>query len=121
MALALPDNGEVNNREVRRLTTDSGGMADFEEDEDEEYEHHGELQNGEYDDEEVEAGAMPPSSHLLLLTLIAWVLCSIYEVCGHMLHADQDGDHGQMLHAVWGGNANENRLHPAAGALEPNR
>ena len=57
MALALPDNGEVNNREVRRLTSDSGGMADFEEDEDEEYEHHGELQNGEYDDEEADAGA----------------------------------------------------------------
>ena len=57
MALALPDNGEVNNREVRRLTSGSGGMADFEEDEDEEYEHHGELQNGEYDDEEADAGA----------------------------------------------------------------
>ncbi|KAL3132366.1 hypothetical protein ABBQ32_008942 [Trebouxia sp. C0010 RCD-2024] len=56
MALALPDNGEVNNREVRRLTSGSGGMADFEESEDEEYEHHGELQNGEYDDEEVDAG-----------------------------------------------------------------
>ena len=56
MALALPDNGEVNNREVRRLTSGSGGMADFEEDEDEEYEHHGELQNGEYDDEEADAG-----------------------------------------------------------------
>ena len=57
MALALPDNGEVNNREVRRLTSGSGGMADFEEDDDEEYEHHGELQNGEYDDEEADAGA----------------------------------------------------------------
>lgn len=53
MALALPDNGEVNNREVRRLTSDSGGMADFEEED----EYHGELQNGEYDDEEVDAGA----------------------------------------------------------------
>ena len=58
MALALPDNGEVNNREVRRLTSDSGGMADFEEEDDEEYEHHGELQNGEYDDEEADAGAV---------------------------------------------------------------
>lgn len=56
MALALPDNGEVNNREVRRLTSGSGGMADFEEDEDEEYEHHGKLQNGKNDDEEVDAG-----------------------------------------------------------------
>ena len=59
MALALPDNGEVNNREVsgRRLTSDSGGIADLEEEqEDEEYEHHGELQNGEYDDEDGEPG-----------------------------------------------------------------
>ena len=91
MALALPDNGEVNNREVRRLTTDSGVMADFEEDEDEAYEHHGELQNGEYDDEEVEAGAMLlphqgfshwvslPSFVILLLSSIS-MCCMLAEV-----------------------------------------
>lgn len=58
MALALPDNGEVNNREVavRRLTSESGGIADFEEDDEDEYEHHGELQNGEYDEEDAEPG-----------------------------------------------------------------
>ena len=70
MALALPDNGEVNNREVvgRRLTSDSGGVADLEEEqEDEEYEHHGELQNGEYDDEDGEPG-MQGSQKCLLCT-----------------------------------------------------
>ena len=63
MALALPDNGEVNNREVtsRRLTSDSGGVGGFdeEEEEDEEYEHHGELQSGEYDEEDGEPGIQP--------------------------------------------------------------
>ena len=55
MALALPDNGEVNNREVdrqRRLTTDSGGHAELDIDDDDEDEFGGELQNGEYDEEE---------------------------------------------------------------------
>lgn len=58
MALALPDNGEVNNREVvkRRLTSDSGGVRNFEEEEEDEYEHHGELQDGEYDEEDTEPG-----------------------------------------------------------------
>lgn len=54
MALALPDNGEVNNREVdrrRRTTSDSGGLGELDlEDDDDELE--GELQNGEYDEEE---------------------------------------------------------------------
>lgn len=56
MALALPDNGEVNNREAdrqRRLTSDSGGHnpeLDINEEEDDEF--NGELQNGEFDDEE---------------------------------------------------------------------
>ena len=58
MALALPDNGEVNNREVtnRRLTSDSGGMGDLEEEEEDEEERYGELQNGEYDEEDLEPG-----------------------------------------------------------------
>jgi len=58
MALALPDNGEVNNREVvgRCLTSDSGGARNFEEEDEDEYEHHGELQNGEYDEEDTEPG-----------------------------------------------------------------
>jgi hypothetical protein len=60
MALALPDNGEVNNREVvgRRLTSDSGGARNFEEEDEDEYEHHGELQNGEYDEEDTEPGEL---------------------------------------------------------------
>ena len=60
MALALPDNGEVNNREVvkRRLTSDSGGVRNFEEEEEDEYEHHGELQDGEYDEEDTEPGEL---------------------------------------------------------------
>lgn len=54
MALALPDNGEVNNREVdrqRRLTSDSGSHGGLDID-DEEDELEGELQNGEFDEEE---------------------------------------------------------------------
>ena len=82
MALALPDNGEVNNREVRRLTSDSGGMADFEEEEDEEYEHHGELQNGEYDDEDVEAGTCHRQQGLKVLwqchVLCSWSECQSF-------------------------------------------
>ncbi len=60
MALALPDNGEVNNREVvgRRLTSDSGGAHNFEEEDEDEYELHGELQNGEYDEEDTEPGEL---------------------------------------------------------------
>lgn len=59
MALALPDNGEVNNREVvgRRLTSDSGGARNFEEEDEDEYEHHGELQNGECE-EDTEPGEL---------------------------------------------------------------
>ncbi len=74
MALALPDNGEVNNREVerRRLTSDSGGVADFEEEDEDEYEHHGELQNGEYDEEDGEPGT-PPHRVKSLISMIAKV------------------------------------------------
>lgn len=58
MALALPDNGEVNNREVtnRRLTSDSGGIGGLVEEEEDEEEQYGELQNGEYDEEDIEPG-----------------------------------------------------------------
>lgn len=54
MALALPDNGEVNNREVdrrRRTTTDSGSFGELAIDDDDDEELDGELQNGEYDEE----------------------------------------------------------------------
>jgi len=72
MALALPDNGEVNNREVvgRRLTSDSGGARNFEEEDEDEYEHHGELQNGEYDEEDTEPGEL------------AWCLRRFEHACG---------------------------------------
>ena len=79
MALALPDNGEVNNREVdrqRRLTSDSGSHGGLDID-DEEDELEGELQNGEFDEEE--PGMAASHNHICSLNTHAEPAVSAHE------------------------------------------